>query len=216
VFALHGCGDGTIDAGEQCDDGNVTSGDGCSATCVLEPCGGSPKPLCRVALHAQMQLSEKAPGRERLKVQWKKIYGSTTLASFGDPVSGSTSARLCLYGDAGALIRGYEVDRAGQQCAGKPCWALKGTTGYGYEDDTAASDGITAIAYKTGPSRKGKASAAGANKAAKGQTALPTGVVAALTGNSQPTMQLLTSDGLCLGATMTVTRNEGGRYKAKK
>ncbi len=31
-----GCGDGTLDMGEQCDDGNTTGGDGCSATCMIE------------------------------------------------------------------------------------------------------------------------------------------------------------------------------------
>jgi cysteine-rich repeat protein len=35
-----GCGDGTVDAGEQCDDGNTTSGDGCSSTCETESGGG--------------------------------------------------------------------------------------------------------------------------------------------------------------------------------
>ena len=31
-----GCGDGTVNAGEQCDDGNHVDGDGCSATCHTE------------------------------------------------------------------------------------------------------------------------------------------------------------------------------------
>lgn len=31
-----GCGDGTLDAGEQCDDGNAVSGDGCDASCRIE------------------------------------------------------------------------------------------------------------------------------------------------------------------------------------
>jgi cysteine-rich repeat protein len=214
VFALHECGDGTVDAGEQCDDGNATSGDGCSAACVLEPCAASPKPLCGVAGQAQMQLSEKTPGKERMKVQWKKLAGSTTLAGFGDPVTGSTAAAVCLYDDAGALVQAYEVDRAGQQCAGKPCWAPK--SGYAYKDKLAASDGIGAIGYKPGPSGKGQARVAGGNNAAKGQNALPTGVVAALTGNTQPTVQLLTTDGFCIGARMTVSKDQGGQYKAKR
>jgi hypothetical protein len=58
---------------------------------------------------------------------------------------------------------------------------------------------------------------AGANNAGKGQTALPAGVVAALSGNDTPTIQLFTSDGLCIGATMTeATKDEGGQYKARK
>jgi cysteine-rich repeat protein len=31
-----GCGDGTVQPGEQCDDGNTVGGDGCSATCASE------------------------------------------------------------------------------------------------------------------------------------------------------------------------------------
>jgi hypothetical protein len=103
---------------------------------------------------------------------------------------------LCVYDYETALLQGYEVDRAGDPCAGKPCWAAKGTNGLAYKDKLAASDGIAAIKFKGGPSGNGQASAAGANNAGKGQTALPTGVVAALTGNAKPTIQIQTSDGL--------------------
>ena len=34
-----GCGNGTVDAGEECDDGNIVSGDGCSSACKIESCG---------------------------------------------------------------------------------------------------------------------------------------------------------------------------------
>ena len=62
-----------------------------------------------------------------------------------------------------------------------------------------------------------KADVAGANNASKSQTALPTGVVAALSGNVHPTIQLVTSDGFCLGATMTeATTDDGLQYKARK
>jgi cysteine-rich repeat protein len=41
----NGCGNTTVDAGEQCDDGNTTSGDCCSATCQYEPAST----VCRAA-----------------------------------------------------------------------------------------------------------------------------------------------------------------------
>ena len=40
-----GCGDGTVENGENCDDGATISGDGCSATCEIErgwECSGQP------------------------------------------------------------------------------------------------------------------------------------------------------------------------------
>lgn len=39
TIVASGCGNGSLDAGEQCDDGNTTSGDGCTAACMLELCG---------------------------------------------------------------------------------------------------------------------------------------------------------------------------------
>ena len=50
----------------------------------------------------------------------------------------------------------------------------------------------------------------------KGQTALPTGVVAALSGQIAPTAQILTSNGLCIGATLAVTKDDGVQYQAQK
>lgn len=37
--ACLGCGDGTVDFGEECDDNNNLPDDGCSATCRMEVCG---------------------------------------------------------------------------------------------------------------------------------------------------------------------------------
>ena len=39
---LPGCGDGSVDAGEECDDGNTVNGDGCDANCTIE----TADPLC--------------------------------------------------------------------------------------------------------------------------------------------------------------------------
>jgi hypothetical protein len=94
---------------------------------------------------------------------------------------------------------------------------MKGTKGWGYQDKGASAAGVSKIGYGAGDPGKGKADAAGANNAAKGLTALPAGVAAALAGNAAPTMQLVTSDGLCIGATMTeVTKDAGGVYQARK
>ena len=33
---VHGCGDGSLDEGEECDDGNDENGDGCTSDCQTE------------------------------------------------------------------------------------------------------------------------------------------------------------------------------------
>ncbi len=211
------CGNAVQQLGEECDDGNLVPDDGCSATCTLEPCVAAPIPGCLDAAQAQLSLNEKTAGKEKLKLQWKKVTAATTQGAFGNPVTGTTRVALCIYGDGGTLIRGFVVDQAGEVCAGKPCWAAKSTKGYAYKDKTTASDGISKIGYGAGDAGKGKADAAGANNASKGQTALSTGVVAALSGNTNPTIQMVTSDGLCIGATMTeATKDDGVQYKARK
>jgi hypothetical protein len=60
-------------------------------------------------------------------------------------VNGTTRVDLCIYGDGGTLIQGFAVDRAGDVCAGKPCWKAVGLKGYQYKDEDAASDGVRAI-----------------------------------------------------------------------
>ena len=68
-----------------------------------------------------------------------------------------------------------------------------------------------------GAATKGRAAAQGKNDAGKGMTSLPTGLVAALTGDTAPTIELVTNDGLCVGATINkVTKDAGGQYKAQK
>jgi cysteine-rich repeat protein len=211
------CGNGIPQAGEECDDGNVVSDDGCSATCTLEPCVAAPVPGCLDAAQAQLSVNEKKAGKEKLKLQWKKVTTPTTQAAFGDPVDGTTRVALCLYDDGGTLVRGFVVDEGGQSCGDKPCWAAKGTKGYGYKDKATAADGISKIGYGAGDAGKGKADAAGANNASKGLTSLPTGVAAALAGNTHPTIQLVTTGGLCIGATMTEAKKDDGvQYQARK
>jgi hypothetical protein len=124
---------------------------------------------------------------------------------------------LCIFNDAGTLIGEDIVDRAGQMCGTKPCWKPTGKQGLMYKDKTGNADGIVQITYVGGDATKGKAGAKGKNDAAHGMTHLPTGLAAALAGNTVPTIELVTSDGLCVGATMnTVSKDTGNQYKAKK
>jgi lysophospholipase L1-like esterase len=181
------------------------------------PCPSLPRLGCHEAAQASLQVSEKKVGKEQLKLQWKKLATATTQGEFGDPVSGSEAAATCLYGDAGALIQQFEVDRAGQTCAGNPCWKAKGTAGYSCKDKESSADGIGQLSFGAGDAGKGKAAAKGRNNAGKGQTALPTGLVAQLSDLSAPTIQIVTEAGFCATATMTEVKiNDGTQYKAQK
>jgi len=108
-----------------------------------------------------------------------------------------------------------QVDEAGDLCDGKPCWKAVSTKGYKYGDKLAAADGITKLQGIGGDAGKGKVQAKGQNKASKGLTALPTGIAAALASDTQATVQILTSDAACFGATLTdVKIADGLQFKA--
>jgi hypothetical protein len=179
-------------------------------------CSASPELSCIAAGRAKLDVDEKKAGKEKMKLQWKKLADATVQGDFGDPVGGTTAVALCIYDDSNALLQELLVDRAGEQCTGKDCWKAKGTKGYGYKDKDNASDGISKIGYKSGDAGKGKADAKGKNNSAKSQTSLPTGVVTKLAGNTAPTIQMRTSDGFCATATMnTVKKDDGTRYSAQ-
>ena len=187
----------------------------CDPPPPLEPCSAAPEIDCVQAAQAKLDVKETNAGKESLKLQWKKLADETSQAGFGEPVAGTTVVVLCIYDDADDLVQAYVVDRAGDTCAGTPCWQAKGTTGLAYGDKDAASDGISKLSYGSGDAGKGKAAAKGKNNAAKGQASLPTGVASALAGSTMPTIQLQTSDGFCTSATLTtVTKDEGSRYSA--
>jgi len=194
-----------------------TDDDGVGDACETPVCAAAPVPGCLVAAQAKLQSNEKNLGKEKLKLQWKKVASATTAAAFGAPVTGATAVALCLYDDGDTLLESFEIARGGQLCAGKPCWKAKGDKGFGYKDKASTSDGIAKLGYKAGDPGKGKADVKGANKATKGLISLPTGLVAALSGNTAPTMQLITSNGLCIGATLTeVKKDDGLQYQAQK
>jgi hypothetical protein len=197
----------------SCPAGQALIGGACQA-----PCGNAPDPSCLVAAQAQLQSNEKHVGKERLKLSWKKITTQTTRSDFGDPVGGSTVATLCIFNDAGTLVgQPLVVDRAGQMCGAKPCWKATGSQGLAYQNKAASAAGITKMSFGGRPAGKGKASAQGKNDVGKGLTSLPTGLAAALMGNTSPTIELVTSNNFCVGAKMnTVKKDTGQQYKAQK
>ncbi len=190
-----------------------------STTTTLAPgatCPASPLPGCLETAKATLLANEKKAGKEQVKMGWKGIVTETTQAEFGDPATGTTSVALCVYDDLDQLAQAYVVDRAATVCGTKACWKAAGSKGYSYTDKAASADGIGKIGYTSGAATKGKASAGGKNNAAKSQTALPTGLAAALAGNSAPTIQMVTTDGFCVGATLATASDDGVTFKALK
>ena len=92
----------------------------------------------------------------------------------------------------------------------------KNTKGYGYQDKDVTSNGIFKLGFADGVATKGKAGVQGKNNASKSQTSLPTGVFGKLTGNTTPTIQMVTSDGFCATATMNIIKKDvASRYFAQ-
>jgi len=84
-----------------------------------------------------------------------------------------------------------------------------------YRDLVGYENGVTRIQYSAGDAGKGKAALAAANFATQGHEHLPIGVAADLSGNTSPTLQLVTTEGFCLGATINkVIRDDGVAYGA--
>jgi cysteine-rich repeat protein len=216
------CGDGTVDAGEQCDDGNTVAGDGCSELCQDEEggfvCAPAPVDGCIPAAKASLAIKETKPGNEKLKAKLKGFQAATGQSDLGNPVTGSTRYDLCIYGPAGQLAGELSIERATQSCGPKqkPCFKDKGGKGWLYKDPSADADGAKKLTLGSGPEGKGKALWQAANKAKKNQTAMPTGIAAALAGASSATVQLVVSGAECFDATLgNIKKAEALLFKAK-
>jgi cysteine-rich repeat protein len=217
----HICGDGAQDGPEQCDDGNTAAGDGCDASCLdeaLSACPAAPSTGCIAAGKASLSIQEKKAGKERLAAKLQGLASATAQTDFGDPLAGATRYDLCVYDPSGALVGSLGVDRAGDSCGprARPCWKDKGGKGWSYKDALASAGGVRKLSATSGPAGKGKLQLQAGNDAAKGQSALPTGLAAALQGASSATLQVLTSDALCFEASFSAVRKaDGVGFQAK-
>jgi hypothetical protein len=173
---------------------------------------------------AFLLVKENVPGKEKLVA---KLGGGPALdqTDLGNPLMGTeggtgTVVSLCIYdGDgnlAGELVAGGPTSTCAE---GAPCWKSIGAApndpngpgkGYAYKDADASTDGLQKLLYKGGEAGKPKAivKAKGAN--------LPLGIPAALQTSAQATIQLRSSDGECLSATVTdIKKQEAGFFKGK-
>jgi hypothetical protein len=161
-----------------------------------------------------LQVKESVPGKEKLIA--KLIRGpQLDQTDMGDPVGGSTVYSVCLYDHASVLVGSAIVDRAGDTCDGKPCWKGLGGDppsgkGYKYKDRAGADAGIQKILFKGGDAGKSKVLVKG-----KGSN-LPDGIASALESSASATVQLRSSDGICLSGTVDdIKKNDPDFFKAK-
>lgn len=187
----------------------------CPATVDAGCLGGFGKGLLLV--------KETAPGREKLVA--KLLKGpALAQADLGNPLDAAqggsgTAYALCVYDGAGALAGALRVDRAGVVCGAAPCWRSLGRApthplgpgvGYRYKDAARSADGVLALRYKGGAVGRSKVVVVG-----KG-AGLPDGIAAALQSSTEVTVQLRSSDGLCLTAPLSdVVRQTAAVFRAR-
>jgi hypothetical protein len=207
-------GDGLVDSADSDCASVVTTSTLPPATTTTLPfagCGPTPANGCIASEKGVLLVSEKTASKEKLKISLKKLLPTVTQSQFGNPISGTTIYKICVYDSSNQLSGEYTVARAGDLCDGLSCWSAVKDTGYKYTDKSAAADGILKMTLSGGDQGKGKVSVIGKNGTGK----MPLGVAAALTGDTSVTVQLLTSDAACFGLTLAdVKKADGLVFKA--
>lgn len=187
------------------------------ATTFCGACPGQFDPACLTGFAKGFLLVKEAPaGKEKLVA--KLLKGPALVQNdLGNPLSsGGTAYGLCVYDDSGSLAGEFEVDRAGDSCAGLPCWSAIGDDppdgkGYKYKDEAGGADGVRKVLYKSGEAGKSKVIMKG-----KGP-GLPSGVAAALQSATSVRLQFRGSDAAeCLSVDLTdFKKQESDFFKAK-
>jgi len=161
AFARRGLGQGAVAPSRF---SSTNAGVVESFVCLPPPvCTPAPRGDCSIAPKGQVKFRGHAIDPSRQTMQWRWLLGSALLADFGDPVTGATSYRLCVYDD-GALASEAAIGEAGI-CGGRPCWATK-SSGLTYRNRTGNAEGINLVRFKPGSGKaqiqvKGKGSALG-------------------------------------------------------
>lgn len=193
-------------------------------TPVAETCPALRDPGCTTGF-AKGSLFAKSgsPGRERVVVRMLQgpALAQTDLGNPLDAGQGGTgtSYAVCVYDDASALAVELDVARAGALCGGKPCWRPVGHApndprgpgkGYRYRDRDLTADGVLSLIYRGGDAGRSQVVVNG-----KG-SALPAGIPAALAAASAVTVQLRSSDGLCLSINLDeIQTQDATTFKAR-
>jgi hypothetical protein len=230
---LGGTNAGTLCAsGGECDSGNcgiagvpdispLVTDDTDVTVADLGTCGGgcpsSADATCESAFDkCLLVVDESKAGKEKLVASWQK-GPALAPAGFANPtVALGTAYDLCAYDQSGTLAGQWQIDRAGATCGDKPCWKAL-AKGFRYKDKAGIAQGIQSVLLKADEAGKSKLVVKGKNNVAKGQTSLPTGIAAALTGSANATIQLRGSNAPgCFSCAVTTSKDDEGKFKAKK
>lgn len=193
-------------------------------TPAVETCPALRDPGCTTGF-AKGSLFAKSgnPGRERLVVRMLQgpALAQTDLGNPLDAGQGGTGTAyaVCVYDDASALAVELQVARAAALCAGKPCWRPIGHApndprgpgkGYRYRDRELTADGVLSLTYRGGDAGRSQVVVNG-----KG-TSLPAGIPAALATATSATVQLRSSNGLCLSIDLDdIQTQDSTTFKAR-
>ena len=181
------------------------------------PCPPAPVPVCTGGFgKGSLLVDERKDGKEKLVA---KLSRGPALAQADFGGANGTALALCLYDEADTLAGALGVDRAGELCGTKPCWKPigkpAGGKGFAYKDKTGSADGVRAVALKGGSAGKSSLSVSASNNAKKAETALPTGIAAALAAATEVTLQLQTGAG-CFERTLSeIEKQQSDLFKAK-
>jgi len=209
-IGLDNDGDGLVDAGDPDCAARVisttTTTTSTTTTTTVFGCGPAPAVDCVASGKSVLLVSEKRAGKGTLKLSLSKLRTAVTASEFGNPVTGKTSYKVCIYDGANQLKGVYTVARAGGLCGRLSCWSTMSDKGYEYTDKSTAADGILKIKLIGGQLGKGNVQVVGKNTA----STLPRGIAASLQSQSGATVQVLSSDASCFGTALTRVKKANG------
>jgi hypothetical protein len=209
LVGLDNDGDGLVDAADpDCAAAvsTTTTTTSTTTTTTVFGCGPVPAVDCVASGKGVLLVSEKRTGKGKFQLSLSKLRTAVTASEFGNPVTGRTSYKVCIYDGANQLKGVYTVARAGGLCGRLSCWSTMSDRGYEYTDKSTAADGILKIKLSGGRLGKGNVQIIGKNTA----STLPRGIAASLQSESGATVQVLTSDASCFGTALTRVKKANG------
>jgi hypothetical protein len=160
-------------------------------------CAESPQPGCRTAGTSALFINQTTdPTTNKLAWQWSK-GAATDLFALGNPVTGTTIYRLCIYGSTGGApaLALRALIPAASMCGGGSCWRPSGTKGFDFSDSAGQADGIIRVVLRTGTNGTARVLLKG--RGANLPAIVPANMTSLLAQNPIVTVQLVNSDGQC-------------------